>query len=137
MASRGAIIMAIPTFNSSFTDKMQQFVNYKQTQGYDYTDQAKALLYFDRFACQRGYTQTQLSQKMIDILSSTGALAYAMIGLMCILAGGAYLEYDMLPFGTPKMASHLGIYGVEIGIGITVAAVLITIFFETAGRKDD
>jgi len=58
--------MAIQTFNSSFADKMQQFVNYKQTQGYDYTDQAKALLYFDRFACQRGYAQTQLSQKMID-----------------------------------------------------------------------
>ena len=30
-----------------------------------------------------------------------------------------------------------GKIGIEIGIGITVAAVLITIFFEIAGRNDD
>ncbi len=84
-----------------------------------------------------GEVRKKISQKISDILSSTGVLIYGGIGLLCILAGGAYLEYDMLPLGTPKLASHLGIYGIEIGIGITVSAVLITIFFETARRKDD
>ena len=36
-----------------------------------------------------------------------------------------------------ETAIHIGIYGIEIGIGITVSAVLITIFFEIAGQKDD
>ena len=74
---------------------------------------------------------------MTDILSSIGALIYALIGIACIFAGGVYLQYDKLPFGSPKTAIHMGIYGIEIGIGITVSAVLITIFFEIAGQKDD
>jgi len=93
------------------------------------------ILYVLAFGMDEG--RKRISQKMSDILSSTGVLVYAMIGLLCVLAGGFYLEYDKLPLCTPKLASHLGIYGIEIGIGITVAAVLITIFFETAGRKDD
>ena len=80
---------------------------------------------------------SRMYEKLTDILSAMGALIYALIGLMCILAGGLYLQYDKLPFGSPKIAIHLGIYGIEIGIGITVAAVLITIFFEIAGQKDD
>ena len=79
----------------------------------------------------------RISEKVTDILSSIGALIYALIGIACIFAGGAYLQYDMLPFGSPKTAIHMGIYGIEIGIGITVSAVLITIFFEIAGQKDD
>lgn len=96
---------------------------------------ASIILYVIAFGMEEA--RRRISQKMSDLLSSTGALIFAVIGLLCILAGGSYLEYDMLPLGTAKLASHLGIYGIEIGIGITVAAVLITIFFETAGRKDD
>ena len=79
----------------------------------------------------------RISEKVTDILSSIGALLYALIGIACILGGGAYLQYDKLPFGSPKTAIHLGIYGIEIGIGITVAAVLINIFFEIVGQKND
>lgn len=96
---------------------------------------ASIILYVIAFGMEEA--RSRISQKMSDLLSSTGALIFAIIGLLCIWAGGNYLEYDMLPLGTPKLASHLGIYGIEIGIGITVAAVLITIFFEIAGRKDD
>ncbi|MCH7763252.1 MAG: Na(+)/H(+) antiporter subunit B [Candidatus Marinimicrobia bacterium] len=96
---------------------------------------ASIILYVLAFGMEEA--RSRISQKMSDLLSSTGALIFAIIGLLCILAGGSYLEYDQLPLGTPKLASHLGIYGIEIGIGITVAAVLITIFFEMAGRKDD
>ncbi|MBS3909647.1 MAG: Na(+)/H(+) antiporter subunit B [Actinobacteria bacterium] len=78
----------------------------------------------------------RLSQKVSDLLSSTGVLIYGGIGLLCIAAGGAYLEYGKLPLGDAAFASHLGIYGIEIGVGITVAAVMITIFFETARRED-
>ena len=36
-----------------------------------------------------------------------------------------------------KLANALGIYGIEVGVFITVTAVLVTIFFETAGQEDD
>ena len=81
---------------------------------------------------ERGYRR-----KSAISLISTGVLIYAGIGLLGILAGGAYLEYTELPLGSHHLASHLGIYGIEIGVGITVAFVMITIFFETANRKMD
>jgi len=58
--------MFIQTFHSSLANKMDEFVNYKRIQGYDYTDQAKALHYFDLFACKQEYNQTRLTKKIID-----------------------------------------------------------------------
>ena len=92
-------------------------------------------LYVIAFGMDKG--RKRISEKMGDLLSSTGVLIYAGIGVLCLLAGGAYLEYAKLPFVTAKLASHLGIYGIEIGVGITVAAVMITIFFEIARHDDD
>jgi len=96
---------------------------------------ASIILYAIVFGMEEG--RKRISQKVSDLLNSTGVLIYAGIGVLCLLAGGAFLEYTALPLGTPKLASHLGIYGIEIGVGITVAAVMITIFFETARREDD
>ncbi len=91
------------------------------------------ILYVIAFGLDEG--RKRLSQKVSDILMSTGALIYAGIGILCILAGGAYLEYAELPLGSHHLASHLGMYGIEIGVGITVAFVMITIFFETAKKE--
>ena len=91
---------------------------------------ASIILYVIAFGMEEG--RKRISQKVSDILVSTGALVYAGIGVFCILAGGAYLEYAELPLGSHHLASHLGMYGIEIGVGITVAFVMITIFFETA-----
>lgn len=78
----------------------------------------------------------RISQKAGDLLSSAGVLTFAGIGILCLVAGGNFLEYRKLPLGEPAHASHLGIIGIEIGIGITVAAVMVTLFFEMAGRDD-
>lgn len=79
----------------------------------------------------------RVSRKASDILNSTGVLLYAGVGVAAMLVGGRYLEYDVLPLGDPHLASHYGIFAIEVGVGITVAAVMITIFFETADRRDD
>ncbi len=94
---------------------------------------ASIILYVIAFGMDEG--RKRISQKVSDILVSTGALVYAGIGILCILAGGAYLEYAELPLGSHHLASHLGMYGIEIGVGITVAFVMITIFFETAKKE--
>ncbi len=82
-----------------------------------------------------GEARKILSQKAGDIFCSLGVLLYAGIGLLALLLGGRYLEYRALPLGDPQMASQLAILGVEIGVGITVAAAMVVLFFEMARRR--
>ena len=96
---------------------------------------ASVILYVIAFGAEEG--RRRFSEKLNDLLCSVGVLIYALIGLLCIFAGGAYLEYGVLPLGDPHMANSLGMYGIEIGVGITVAAVMIVIFFEAARHFDD
>ncbi len=96
---------------------------------------ASIILYVIAFGSFEG--RKRISQKLNDSLNSIGVIIYATIGVICLLAGGAYLEYSKLPLGSYKIANQLGMYGIEIGVGITVAAVMITIFFEMARHDDD
>lgn len=83
-------------------------------------------------------TRARLSQRASDFFSPMGVLLFASIGLICMAGGGLYLQYNRLPVTTdPILASQLGIYGIEIGVGITVAAIMVTLFIEMAGRGDD
>ncbi len=95
---------------------------------------ASIILYAIAFGLNEG--RKRIRQKISDIYISVGVLIYAGIGLLCLFAGGAFLEYAVLPLGSHHHASHLGIYGIEIGVGITVAFVMVTIFFETAKEKN-
>lgn len=94
---------------------------------------ASIILFVIAFGMEEG--RKRISEKLNVFLISLGVVIYAGIGLLCILVGGNYLEYNILPFGTPKHASKLGILGIEIGIGITVSAVMTSIFFNTAARQ--
>lgn len=63
-----------------------------------------------------------------------GLLLYAGTGLASMLGGGNFLEYGALAHD-PAHGNHLGIFLIECGVGITVAAVIIMIFFTFAGRR--
>ncbi len=62
-----------------------------------------------------------------------GGLIYGGTGLVSIWRGGNYLDYSALS-ADPVAGQHLGILVIELGVGITVAAVMIAIFFGFAGR---
>ncbi len=79
----------------------------------------------------------RFKSKVFDFLTSAGVFIFATVGVLCMIAGGAFLQYSSLPLPTKKLASGIGIYGIEIGVFITVTAVLVTIFFETAEQDDD
>ena len=49
------------------------------------------------------------------------------------VTGGNFLDYDVLAHD-PVHGQHIGILLVELGVGITVAAVMASIFFLFAGR---
>ncbi len=79
----------------------------------------------------REAARKRIGQGASDIFNSMGVLIYAAVGVACLYFGGMYLQYNVLPFGEPHFASHIGVLLIEIGVGITVAAVMVTIFFET------
>lgn len=73
--------------------------------------------------------------KVLQLLASFGVLLYAGTGVAAILAGGAFLDYNRLA-SDPVAGQHLGILLIELGVGITVASVMLLIFFTFAGRNE-
>lgn len=78
-------------------------------------------------------TQKIFNRKMLEFLAAVGVLLYAGVGIVCMLLGGNFLDYDVLRHD-PVHGQHLGILLVELGVGITVATVMIMIFFKFTWR---
>lgn len=85
-------------------------------------------------------TKKRFSEKFNIICNSTGVFIYAGVGLLCLLLGGNFLDYSflskILPVG-PEEARSLGILGVEIGVEISVAACLVSIFIDLATKGEN
>ncbi len=62
-----------------------------------------------------------------------GVLLYAGVGVAAMLMGGNYLGYSALA-QVPTSGQHIGILLVELGVGITVASAIVTIFCAFSGR---
>jgi len=77
--------------------------------------------------------QRVFKREIMELLTAFGVLIYAGVGVVCMLLGGNFLDYNVLRHD-PVHGQHLGILLVELGVGITVAAVMITIFFKFTWR---
>jgi len=79
----------------------------------------------------------RLNEKLDTMFCSLGLIIYSGIGFVCLVLGGNYLNYSrlghILPVD-PVNARSLGILGIEIGVGITVMAVMISIFLDLVSR---
>jgi Multisubunit Na+/H+ antiporter, MnhB subunit len=81
----------------------------------------------------------RLPESVNTVLSSLGLYIYAGLGLLCIILSSGvaqYLNYGFLPF-TPHFEKNraLSIEFVEMGIGITVMAIMVSIFFDLAWKE--
>ena len=74
-----------------------------------------------------GEVRRRFSLKAITILTSSGVLVYAGIGVICLLLGANFLDYGILPLPEPR---SLGMLGIEIGVGMTVMAAIVSIFLD-------
>jgi multicomponent Na+:H+ antiporter subunit B len=70
---------------------------------------------------------------VVTRLVAAGLLIYAGTGYAGLWRGGNFLDYGVLA-SNPVAGQHLGIMVIEFGVGTTVAATMITIFFLFAGR---
>ncbi len=72
---------------------------------------------------------------VLKLVAASGVLIYAMVGVATLLDGGNYLDYDVLG-EYPVAGQHIGIILVELGVGLTVASVMMLLFF-TFSQKDE
>ena len=94
---------------------------------------AAVVLYTLIFGLQA--TKKIVKPRIIEILVALGVLLYAGTGLVSLFLSHNFLDYKALDPQNPAHGQHLGIFLVELGVGITVAAVMIAIFFAFAGRR--
>jgi multicomponent Na+:H+ antiporter subunit B len=52
-----------------------------------------------------------------------------------MINGGSFLDYSVLA-ADPIAGQHLGILIIELGVGLTVASVMIIIFFSFSARRE-
>ena len=78
-------------------------------------------------------TQSAVSERVVEKLVAGGVLLYAAVGFYCLFKGGNFLEYNVLA-EKPASGQHIGIILVEAGVGITVFAAMLTLFYKFASR---
>jgi len=73
-------------------------------------------------------------EAVVETMVALGVLLFAGVGVAGIVLGGNYLDYFVL--GADPVSGQLrGIFWVEAGVGITVSAVMLEIFYLFAGRS--
>jgi len=69
--------------------------------------------------------------KVVRMLCAVGLALYIGVGVLTILLGGNFLDYDVLAHD-PLHGQHYGIILIELGVGITVAASMLSLFYAYA-----
>lgn len=84
----------------------------------------------------------RFSEKLNNIFCSLGVFIYAWTGWMCLLLGANFLDYGrlskILPVD-PVKARYLGMFSIEVGVGIAVMAIMVSIFLDlvTEGKHEE
>lgn len=77
--------------------------------------------------------QKVFTPRAVQIGVAGGLLLYIGVGILAMFGGGNFLDYSALT-GDARSGQHYGILAIELGVGITVASVMISIFCSFAGR---
>lgn len=70
----------------------------------------------------------------VRTLAALGVIVYAGTGVVALLRGGVFLDYDVLAHD-PIHGQHYGITSVEMGVLFTVFGVMVTLFYTFAARE--
>ena len=70
----------------------------------------------------------RMDKEMSAAVGGVGTFIYAFTGILCLVGGGAFLQYGSLPFVMEELEKHsVGMLLVEIGVAICVMCTIITI----------
>lgn len=87
---------------------------------------AGVILYALIFGVERA--RRVLPPDVVRILAASGVLLYAGVGFASLFFGGNFLDYSVLS-SDAQHGQHLGILLVELGVGITVTAVMVGLMY--------
>ena len=71
---------------------------------------------------------------LVETLVPLGVLIYVGVGIAGFFTGGNFLDYSHLAHD-PVHGQEWGIFLVEAGVGITVAATMLALFYAFTGRR--
>jgi multicomponent Na+:H+ antiporter subunit B len=74
---------------------------------------------------------------LVRLGAALGVLIYGGVGVINLLLGGNFLDYNILNPAHPTHGQELGIMFVEIGVLVTVASVMLIIFYGFTSRQPD
>ena len=81
-------------------------------------------------------TRKVMPSWLVESMLATGVLIYAGVGVAGILLGGNYLDYFVLDRDSVH-GQERGIFWVEVGVAVTVAGVMLKIFYMFGGRGQE
>ena len=76
-----------------------------------------------------------IGPSFLQVLAPFGVLLYAGVGIYSMLQGGNFLDYNQLA-ADPIAGQHYGIIIIELGVGITVFAVMLSIYYAFADQAE-
>ncbi len=95
---------------------------------------AAFILYSLIFGVQNG--RKVLPAWVTRVLLAAGVLIYGGTGVASFFFDANFLSFNVLS-SDPVAGQHLGIILVEFGVGVTVAATMITVFYVFAGQDHE
>lgn len=89
-----------------------------------------------RITAETDVTYARVPLTTGPVSMAVGMLAFVLVGLVPMLAGGGFLDYAAVPIDLPaSRLRYLGILAVESAIGFAVFGALLWIFDTLAGRE--
>jgi multicomponent Na+:H+ antiporter subunit B len=97
---------------------------------------AAAAIVFYAITFGLGAAERLVPERLIERLLAAGVLLYAGVGVAGMVLGGNYLDYFVLG-AHPVDGQHRGIFWIEAGVALTVAGVMLKLFYMFASRDRD
>jgi multicomponent Na+:H+ antiporter subunit B len=97
---------------------------------------AAAALVFYAITFGLAAAERLVPERVVERLLAAGVLLYAGVGFAGLALGGNYLDYFVLD-RDPVHGQHRGIFWIELGVAVTVAAVMLKLFYMFAARGRD
>ncbi len=73
--------------------------------------------------------QKIISARWVSIGMALGVLIYGLVGIVALFLGGEFLNYSVLG-ETAIKGQHIGILLIELGVGVTVAFTMISLYLD-------
>ena len=97
---------------------------------------ASAAIVFYAITFGLAAAQRLVPERTVERLLAIGVLLYAGVGLAGLALGGNYLDYFVLD-RDPVHGQHRGIFWIEAGVALTVAGVMLKLFYMFVARGRD